>query len=427
MSPHHAVCVTGLQRSYPEISGNIVSALESLYAAAAGQLSSHVAIFGVRPANDSWKEVRETLPPLTNETLQRRDAAMCGDRPPAWFSVYARSRSALHGFQQAFLMSLCDQLICLRDLVEQHEQHAMGGRRFRTLARLRLDLAWEAPLRMPPGGLLPHSHAVFVPRMNAKAGVNDKWAIGLRRPMGVYLARIEAFAVANRLYGHASKAPALGWAGHAGTNQTGSAMMDFECAVPDKACIHRCVGLTVCSPRFDRHTRWQGAAIAPLHAHGGAPTAHAFRAFDSDAHGDSSSSPRQTNMQTSGDGGRGHGANATMRFALTSEAFLQWALWRQNVTVVHVQSWMFCKYKDAMQAALRNESTPRSCVPRMRYNTNVRPDHGCKSMTCMGNSVDCSCHGDPCTIYDKRHKRNETKWYCTDTAGDQLDENGRLY
>jgi hypothetical protein len=159
------VCITGLQRSYPEFAKNIHAGLSSLYAPLA--LADGVDFFGVRPASDSWSAVRVHLPPLTNESVQ----APCGYNYPAWFTAYSRSRTQLQGYRFAFVQSLCDMAACM-GLIEHHEAHARAGAPFDTLARMRLDLAWEAPPRMPPDGLRPQT--VHLPRMNAKAGVNDK-------------------------------------------------------------------------------------------------------------------------------------------------------------------------------------------------------------------------------------------------------------
>ena len=412
--PSHAVCVTGLQRSFPEISGNIRRSLEELYDARA-QLATTVAFFGVRPANDSWHEVREALPPLTNETLQRP----CGAKSPAWFSVYARSHSARVGFQRAFVMSLCDMAICLRELVEVYEAHSMGGRRFLTLARLRLDLAWEAPLRMPKGGLLPH--AVYVPRMNAKAGINDKWALGHRRPMGVYLARVEAFAVANRLHDRSSAAISANSRLLHPSRAKGDAIVDVACIGQPNSGQPQNSGLTECRPQFDEHTAWQGSAIVPHDHQRGKPYAHSVEVAAEDEHAQDDAPPFPRTMRpTAGSGTTSFSSQHELarHFVLTSEGFLQWALWRQNISVVHVQSWMFCKYKDALQA----NSTPRTCVPRMRKR------EPCQSLICTGGAVDCVCRKDAvCTTYDKKKQKNATSWYCTDVTGDQLDNGGELY
>ena len=137
--------------------------------------------------------MRETLPPLAAESLQ----TPCGYHPPPWFSAYARTLAAKIGFAFSFVQSMCDMADCMQ-LIKEHEVNARGGLKFETLARLRLDLAWEAPLYWPPSGLVPN--AVHTPRMNTKAGINDKFALGYRDAMEVYLTRLHAIAAANVLY-----------------------------------------------------------------------------------------------------------------------------------------------------------------------------------------------------------------------------------
>lgn len=103
------------------------------------------------------------------------------------------------------------------------------------------------------------------------------------------------------------------------------------------------------------------------------------------------------------------------RFTLTSESFLQWALWRKNVSIVYEPSWMLCKFKDA------SNGTVRICVPRMRARER------CASLICTGGGVDCICHQNTtCTHYDPRAKKNITNWYCQDTGGLQLSLDGAL-
>jgi hypothetical protein len=103
------------------------------------------------------------------------------------------------------------------------------------------------------------------------------------------------------------------------------------------------------------------------------------------------------------------------RFTLTSEGFLQWALWRRNITIAYEPSWMFCKFKDA------TNGTVRTCVPRMRRR------ESCNSLTCTGSGVDCNCRKEACTHYDPRTRRNATHWYCHDTLANQLGLDGVLY
>ena len=52
-----AVCLTGMERSFAEIGGNI---REGLYSALSG--ASDVRIFGVRPPSDAWSSIFRMLP-----------------------------------------------------------------------------------------------------------------------------------------------------------------------------------------------------------------------------------------------------------------------------------------------------------------------------------------------------------------------------
>ena len=115
----HAVVVTGLQRSYPEISRNIYHALSTLYGAArrgaetttnplqlrrGWSLNRSVGFFGVRPANDSWHDVRLGLPPLRAEAIQ----TPCGYARPTWFSAYAKTSHQRWVYGVSFVQMLCD-------------------------------------------------------------------------------------------------------------------------------------------------------------------------------------------------------------------------------------------------------------------------------------------------------------------------------
>ena len=374
--PVHAVCITGLQRAFPRIAPNIRRSLASLYDAVEEEESSTPSLrtadspgrslgqvasfFGVRPGNDSWSAVYAHLPPLANETLQ----TPCGVSPPRWFSVYVRSGSAKERYliSRTFVQSLCDQADCMRQITN-YEGSARRGRRFHTIARLRLDLAWEVPLRMPPMGLL--AHTVHLPRMNAKAGVNDKWAIGLRIPMGVYLHRVHAIAAANVLLAHNKSAPSAGLFWMHSERAKGSSTTDFKCS--DRGAGE---GQLLCRPQLDNHTAWQRT--------GGA-------------------------------------VEDQRKFAFTSEGFLQWSLWRHNISIAYESRWMFCKCKEV------GNMTARTCVPRMRQAT------PCVSLVCTGGGVDCACHKERrCTSRDPKTGRNTTMWYCQDVAGRQLDLQGNL-
>ena len=367
-TPRHAVCVTGLQRSYPEISHNLHYSLSHLYAGwhhggnqpngrsgtehahvregharpASAQksgfaLDRHVTFFGVRPANDSWATVRVDLPPMQNESIQ----TPCGPNRPVWFSAYARTHSQRITYAHSFVQSLCDLRAC-HEMIQAHEQRV--GRPFSTLARLRLDLAWETPLTMPPT-LDPG--VVYTSRMNTKAGVNDKWALGRRAPMGAYLDRVQYIAVANALY-----------------NGTGQGVSTCASLVRAGLLYYICPSVAhgapfVCSPQQTQGTSWQSWQM----------------------------------------GDRSGGPVDRRKFTLTSESFLHWVLWRSNISIGYEPGWMFCKFGNSIN------TTSRLCVPRMRKKI------GCGSLICQGGLTDCFCKNSTCT---------PSSWYCRNASGIQV-------
>lgn len=248
-------------------------------------------------------------------------------------------------------------------MVQAHERAA--GRQFLTLARLRLDLAWETPLTMPLV-LLPN--VVYTTRMNTKVGVNDKWAIGRRAPMGAYLDRVQFIETANRLYNRSGPA--------AGTRASArhDGLLHYQCpnGVNNQAFI--------CQPRHIQGTEWQQSL-------------------------EMAGDDEQVTSGDSGGGSKFAKVTATIssplrrRFTMTSESFLHWSLWRSNVSVGYEPTWMFCKFGNSIN------TTARICVPRMRNRT------GCGSLICQGGLTDCFCKPNTCT---------STAWYCQDVAGKQL-------
>ena len=87
---------------------------------------------------------------------------------------------------------------------------------------------------------------------------------------------------------------------------------------------------------------------------------------------------------------------------MTSEGFLEWSLWRHNVSVYREASWMFCKFSDATNKVAKYITTPtltltltvtptptnqtaRTCVPRFRKRQQ------CATLQCSANGVDCVC------------------------------------
>jgi len=350
------VCITGLQRSYPEISHNIHYSLSNLYsswheqnatiadpefasntARTAWSLESSVSFFGVRPANDSWATVRTDLPPLAGESIQ----TPCGLGRAPWFSAYAKTTTQRVTYAFSFVQMMCDLRAC-HTLVQAHEQRV--GRQFLTVARLRLDLAWETPLVMPRP-LRPNT--VYTSRMNTKAGMNDKWAIGRRKAMAVYLNRVLLIPIANAMHNKSARLASLKPAGRAGEG-----LLDYDCGGAKTNVAFRC------KPSHPPSTAWQHTSV------GEAP-------------------PQR-------------------RFIMTSEGFLMWALWRSNVTVAFEPEWMFCKFGNSVN------TTARICVPRMRKRTS------CQTLVCPGGLTDCGCRNTTCG------EGKTQMWYCERVAGNQL-------
>ena len=323
--PAHAVCITGLQRSFHEISGNIQAAVASLH----GGSDSNVVWFGVRPPQDPWTEVHARLPPLRTEVEQQQ--CMSG-RPITWFSAYARGGpSQFWHTYHVWVQTLCDQLLC-DQIIAAHEKSEKV--RFQTVARVRLDLAWETTLR-PPAVLEPDT--VYVPAMNQKAGVNDKFAYGMRGPMRVYLRRAADIVVAESFFNRSTKAEFAGRYG---------ALAQYSC--------HG----ALCRPVWGGGHQWQ--------------LDHSHRANRHPIVRATENHPAiwETNVTQ-----EGH----TKSFKMTSEGFLEWSLWRHNVSVYRQSSWMFCKFSDA------SNQTARTCVPRFRKRQQ------CATLHCSANGVDCVC------------------------------------
>lgn len=374
----HAVCITGLQRSYPEFSHNVHYSLSNLYFGWRSErsksqrrrlqlqevmppqdrertrsilgnwrLEDNVGFFGVRPANDSWATVRTDLPPLLGESIQ----TPCGLGRAPWFSAYAKTAHQRITYAYSFVQMMCDLKAC-HQLVQAHERKV--ARDFVTVARLRLDLAWETPLSMPPE-LRPNT--VYSSRMNTKAGLNDKWAIGRRAAMATYLDRVDLIPVANALWNYSAKAISLKATGR------GEGLLSYNCA-PGSVNIP-----FTCPPRYWRTTDWQWRWGVVGASAGTSPSASSQR-----------------------------------RFTMTSEGFLMWALWRRNVSVAFEPSWIFCKFGNAVN------TTARICVPRMRKRTS------CQSLICPGGLTDCGCKNTTCQPDPKK----SPLWYCESVRGKQL-------
>ena len=185
----HAVCVTGLEREYSEISRNLDRAIFGLLNRTAVQ--TVVRVFGVRPPNDNWTHALNELP-FTAVGTQRWSFCYPEDIPlPFWFTCSRGGKTTRMGLcTRSFMQVMCDLEHC-EHLIREHE--ARVGQPFDFVTRIRLDVAWEAELPVP--ARLAHSaeDAVHVPHMNGQGGTNDKFVMGTRRAMAAYLNRTAYF------------------------------------------------------------------------------------------------------------------------------------------------------------------------------------------------------------------------------------------
>eukprot|EP00966_Prymnesium_polylepis_P227873 5273143-Prymnesium_polylepis.1 len=156
----HAVCLTGMERSFSEIGGNIREAVHHLL----GTPAAKVVIFGVRPVNDSWTHINSWL------SFQRVEPQIyCTVPVPRWYGCQAHGRSDC---RHNFVQELCDLEVCERMIRRYERRH---DRPFHTVMRLRPDVFWEARVDFPAS---LDSRAVIVPFMEAGGGLNDHVAFG---------------------------------------------------------------------------------------------------------------------------------------------------------------------------------------------------------------------------------------------------------
>ena len=170
-----AICLTGLQRSFPEIGENIREAVRHM-------LGGAFEVFGVKPPNETWATIRRLLP------LQRIEPQVPCERALSphlaqYYHCHQHGRSRARGCTANFVQELCDLQRCERML---QEREAETGRPFGVVLRLRADLIWETRVALPRP-LAPDT--LYVPWIEAGAGVNDHVAFGGRRAMAVYLNR----------------------------------------------------------------------------------------------------------------------------------------------------------------------------------------------------------------------------------------------
>jgi hypothetical protein len=162
----HAVCVTGLERSFTEIGDNVRHAILRFLGTPA------ITFLGVQPVNDSWSTIHKLLPmhaiepqfPCTGEAEFNFTAS--------WLHCDMKSRRT--DCCRSFLQMLCDLQHCEAMI---REVELVQGHPFATITRLRPDLFWEVAIRAPSP---VKNGTVYVPALDRQAGVNDHLAHGGR-------------------------------------------------------------------------------------------------------------------------------------------------------------------------------------------------------------------------------------------------------
>ena len=158
-----AICITGLQRTYPEIGRNIERVLL--------HRTDRPYLFGVRPAG-MWPDVKLRFDVVED---QREPLVRFEEIPFKFFPMRSGA---------GFVRELSDLAHC-EEMIARYEQQV--DRSFDLVMRVRLDLFWETMFKLPRtiGG-----KEVVVPHMSHCSGSNDKFAIGGRAGMHAYLTRV---------------------------------------------------------------------------------------------------------------------------------------------------------------------------------------------------------------------------------------------
>ena len=176
--PRHAVCISGMERSFAEMGDNVRQAVIHFFGTA------QITWFGNQPANDDWLTIRRLLPmhviepqsqcdgpgtPILNETVR-------------WLSCDLRGRAV--DCRRSFVQMLCDAEHCER-MIRAHEVER--GQDFETILKIRADAFWETRFDAPSP---PEKNTVYVPLSGGGKGVNDNMAYGDRASMERYLTRM---------------------------------------------------------------------------------------------------------------------------------------------------------------------------------------------------------------------------------------------
>ena len=169
----HAVCLTGMERSFSEIGANVREAVHDVL----GTPEASITFFGVQPVNDSWVHINSWLR-IDHVEAQTR----CSVSVPRWYGCQSHGRGDCRG---NFVQELCDLDVCERMI---HQQEERQGNLFHTVMRLRPDVFWEARLGFPE---TLTDDKIIVPFMESGiGGLNDHVAFGGRTGMRSFLTRV---------------------------------------------------------------------------------------------------------------------------------------------------------------------------------------------------------------------------------------------
>ena len=192
----HAVCLTGLQREFPVVGGNIRRFLLELVAALSARQHqrAELAIFGVRPRSDSWWAITRLLPLHTVEPQSPLCVPWYNASPvlPARLHWYHCNSKGRQHCELNFLQTWCDLRQC-ETMIARAERES--GARFDVVHRLRADISYEASLLPDELPRVLRDDTIYVPYMGNMTGINDQVAFGGRWAMGRYLTRVRHLIV----------------------------------------------------------------------------------------------------------------------------------------------------------------------------------------------------------------------------------------
>jgi hypothetical protein len=384
---HHALCVTGLTRSFgeigPSVRSRVLRFLQSMAAA------SQIDVFGVQPRNDTWAPVFQHLGPFASVEGQE-PCRPAGAPLPAFFTcTRGRAVHRLDSCTVSFVQMQCDLSHC-DAMIRRHESAVVAKDKsafeYDYVTWMRLDVVWEVDLAAalpvpvaasvaPSSGSARRHDVVWLPQMNSQqAGLCDKFAFGTRRAMHL----CEMWWRTNMRRGR----PLSRLAVHLITL---SLAIILGVATLDVFCCGRSILFSQDLNRIDRID--DDFSVVPRNRQGLAA------AWNCTTFGKKQVCHPKPFHDTSKDCTKRAGCMLSM----SSERFLSYSLYRANLTVVRMK-WAFCKFGNSTHAW-------HGCTARLRAG---RPR--CTSLNCPAwMAGGCTCQtSTTCSAKD---------WYCIDVTG----------